>query len=84
MSLNHAHWLNRQAAKATRKGHLAEAIDKHREATEVLNEVLASITAAKVAESVKLQIQVGKLRHHAKQRNEFLFLDSFMRRSRSC
>ena len=64
MSLNHAHWLNRQAAKATRKGHLAEAIDKHREATEVLNQVLASITAAKVAESVKLQIQVRLLRHN--------------------
>lgn len=30
--LNQVHWLHRQAEKATRKGHIQEAIDKHREA----------------------------------------------------
>merc|ERR1712141_689394 len=71
-SLNRAHWLHRQAEKATRKGRVEEAVQYHKEAADILNELLQNILDEKVAESVRLQAQLHEkerliLRHQRKK-----------------
>lgn len=61
--LNRAHWLHRQAEKATRKGRVEEAIKYHKEATDILNQLLQNILDEKAKESIRLQAQL-----HEKER----------------
>jgi hypothetical protein len=70
--LNRAHWLHRQAEKAARKGRVEEAVAFHKEAADVLNQLLQTILDEKVAESVRLQAQLHEkerviLRHQRKK-----------------
>ena len=55
--LNRAHWLHRQAEKATRKGNVEEAVKYHKEAADILNQLLQNILDEKVAESLRLQVE---------------------------
>ena len=69
--LNRAHWLHRQAEKATRKGRVEEAIKYHKEATDILNQLLQNILDEKAKESVRLQAQLHeKERHILKQQRK--------------
>lgn len=70
--LNRAHWLHRQAEKATRKGNVDEAVKYHKEAADILNQLLQNILDEKVAESLRLQAQLHEkertiLRHQRKK-----------------
>ena len=56
--LNRAHWLHRQAEKATRKGNVEEAVKYHKEAADILNQLLQNILDEKVAESLRLQVAI--------------------------
>lgn len=72
MALNKAHFLHRQAEKATRKGRVEEAVRYHKEAADILNELLQNILDAKVEESLRLQAQLHEkerviLRHQRKK-----------------
>ena len=44
--------------RATRKGRVDEAVQYHKEAADILNELLQNILDEKVAESVRLQAQL--------------------------
>ena len=55
--LNHAHQLQRQAEKATKKGRVTEAIQKHREAAEILRGLLETIVNEKANQSVRVQAE---------------------------
>ena len=44
--------------RATRKGRIDEAVQYHKEAADILNELLQNILDEKVAESVRLQAQL--------------------------
>ena len=55
--LNHAHQLQRQAEKATKKGRVTEAIQKHREAAEILRGLLETIANEKANQSVRVQAE---------------------------
>ena len=55
--LNHAHQLQRQAEKATKKGRVTEAIQKHREAADILHALLETCLAKKARESVQIQAE---------------------------
>ncbi len=71
--LNQAHYLQRQAEKATRRGHIAEAIEKHQEAAAILTAILdGSVDNAKASESIRVQ-----LRRHEKERR---LLDEYQKR----
>ena len=61
--LNRAHALHRQAEKATRKGNFDEAVKFHKEAADILNQLLENILEEKFAESIRLQAQL-----HEKER----------------
>ena len=41
--LNRAHYLERQAEKAARKGRIEEAIQLHKEAADILRDLLQSV-----------------------------------------
>lgn len=56
--LNRAHALHRQAEKATRKGNFDEAVKFHKEAADILNQLLENILEEKFAESIRLQAQL--------------------------
>jgi len=56
--LNRAHALHRQAEKATRKGDFDEAVKLHKEAADLLNQLLENILEEKFAESIRLQAQL--------------------------
>ena len=56
--LNRAHALHRQAEKATRKGNFDEAVKYHKEAADILNQLLENILEEKFAESIRLQAQL--------------------------
>ena len=56
--LNRAHALHRQAEKATRKGNFDEAVKYHKEAADLLNQLLENILEEKFAESIRLQAQL--------------------------
>lgn len=56
--LNKAHSLHRQAEKASRKGRVEEAIQLHKEAADILRDLLQTIINDKVAESVRLQAEL--------------------------
>ena len=53
-----AHWLHREADRATRKGHFHQALAHHREAAAALNKLLLAKTALhhKARRSVELQV----------------------------
>lgn len=72
--LNSAHRLHRQAEKAARKGRIEEAIAFHKEAADVLNQLLQTILDDKVAESVRLQATLHEkerlILRHQKRRAE--------------
>ena len=55
--LNHAHQLQRQAEKATKKGRVTEAIQKHREAADILHALLETCVTKKAKESVQIQAE---------------------------
>ena len=42
--LNRAHYLERQAEKAARKGRIEEAIQLHKEAADILRDLLQSVS----------------------------------------
>ncbi len=70
--LNQAHRLHRNAKKAARKGNVEEAIRLHREAADILNQLLENILDEKVAESLRLQAELHEkekaiLRHQRKK-----------------
>ena len=46
--LNRAHYLERQAEKAARKGRIEEAIQNHKEAADILRNLLQSVIDDKV------------------------------------
>jgi len=56
--LNRAHYLERQAEKAARKGHIEEAIHLHKDAADILRDLLQTVIDDKVKESVRLQSQL--------------------------
>ena len=56
--LNRAHYLERQAEKAARKGRVEEAIQLHKEAADILRDLLQSVIDDKVKESVRLQAEL--------------------------
>ena len=56
--LNRAHCLERQAEKAARKGRIEEAIQLHKEAADILRDLLQTVIDDKVRESVRLQTQL--------------------------
>jgi len=56
--LNRAHYLERQAEKAARKGRIEEAIQLHKEAADILRDLLQSVIDDKVRESVRLQAEL--------------------------
>lgn len=67
--LNRAHFLERQAEKAVRKGKVEDAIRLHKEAADVLADLLQGVINTKVAESVRLQAELHQkqsvaLDHH--------------------
>ena len=74
--LSRAHWLHRQAEKATRKGNVEEAVKYHKEAAEILNTLMQDILDEKVAESLRLQAQL-----HEKESQRSLLLHSQRRRA---
>ena len=55
--LNHAHQLQRQAEKATKKGCVTEAIQKHGEAAEILRQLLETIVNEKASQSLRAQAE---------------------------
>lgn len=56
--LNRAHFLHRQAEKAARKGNVEEAIQLHKEAADILRDLLQSVINEKVQESLRLQAEL--------------------------
>ena len=74
--LSRAHWLHRQAEKATRKGNVEDAVRYHKEAADILNELMQTILDEKVAESLRLQAQL-----HEKESQRSLLLHSQRRRA---
>ena len=56
--LNRAHALRRQAERATRKDNFDEAVKYHKEAADLLNQLLENILEEKFAESIRLQAQL--------------------------
>ena len=63
--LGRAHWLHREADRATRRGNFHAALGHHREAAETLQKLLlAQALQDKVRRSVKLQVRiVQRIRH---------------------
>ena len=56
--LNRAHALRRQAERATRKDNFDEAVKYHKEAADLLHQLLENILEEKFAESIRLQAQL--------------------------
>ena len=57
--LGRAHWLHREADRATRRGNFHAALGHHREAAETLQKLLlAQALQDKVRRSVKLQVRI--------------------------
>ena len=56
--LNRAHALRRQAERATRKDNFEEAVKYHKEAADLLHQLLENILEEKFAESIRLQAQL--------------------------
>jgi len=81
--LNRAHWLHRQAEKATRKGNVEEAVKYHKEAADILNQLLQNILDEKVAESIRLQAQLHEKENsillHQRRKAEKVYRESVIR-----
>lgn len=81
--LNRAHWLHRQAEKATRKGNVEEAVKYHKEAADILNQLLQNIIDEKVAESLRLQAQLHEkektILRHQRTKAEKAYRESVIR-----
>ena len=73
-----AHFLHRQAEKATRKGRVEEAVRYHKEAADILNELLQNILDAKVEESLRLQAQLHEKERESESRMKPDFLAPFL------
>ena len=81
--LNRAHALHRQAEKATRKGNFDEAVKYHKEAADLLNQLLENILEEKFAESIRLQAQLHEkektLLRNQKKKAEKAYQESVIR-----
>jgi len=85
--LNRAHALHRQAEKATRKGNFDEAVKYHKEAADILNQLLENILEEKFAESIRLQAQLHEkektILRNQKKKAEKVYRESALIRNMS-
>ena len=68
--LNKAHHLHRQAEKASRKGRVEEAIQLHKEAADILRDLLQTIINDKVLPNI-IDIEVVLNTHINIMRNDY-------------
>jgi hypothetical protein len=61
--LSQAHRIQREAEKATKKGRIAEAIIKHKEAANILHGLLETIVSQKAEESLRVQARFHEKEH---------------------
>ena len=81
--LNRAHALRRQAERAARKDNFDEAVKYHKEAADILHQLLENILEEKFAESIRLQAQLHEkekiLLRNQKKKAEKAYQESVIR-----
>ena len=81
--LNRAHALRRQAERAARKDNFDEAVKYHKEAADLLHQLLENILEEKFAESIRLQAQLHEkektLLRNQKEKAEKAYQESVVR-----